>query len=496
MIKVELLKKRFVFYLLLLVLPSFLAAQNGVSILYFNDAHEITPVEHGTGTKGGVARLKTIADSIRKQKKALLVFGGDLAGGTLFGKVYKGFPMVEAFNKIPVDIANFGQHEFDFGIENTRKLVEKSNFRWVTSNLTHRNGKQLFGLPRFSIFEIEGMSIAFLGITDQMETSIQGEDVVQQDIIFSVKETIRELRKNHAPDYLVAITQTPMEINRKILQSVPELDLIFTEETSEDITEIQFMNNQYLVSTIGNMGSVAEIKLEKNSGKISVDVAVHYLGNGVKSHSGLHEMATNYQNNLDKTLSEKVGFSINTVERGNHRQQESVLGNLIADAYRDYYAVAIGMMNAGGIRNSLPKGDMTRKDVYAVLPFDNKVGVVELSGEQIIDVLNNGLKNYTTLGGEFLQVSGMNYAFATNAKKQFEVTEVMIGGKPLARKQVYRVALPDYIINGGGAFDSIPKDQIKIPFSEMISDTDVFLKYLKKNPTIDYKPENRIIRIK
>ncbi len=464
--------------------------------MYFNDAHEIMPVEHHNGTKGGVARLKTIVDSIRDQRKTVLVFGGDLAGGTLFGKVYKGFPMVESFNKIAVDIANFGQHEFDFGLENARKLVEKSKFSWITSNLTHKNGENLFGLSKFKTFEINGIRIAFIGITDKLETSVQGQDIVQQDMILSAKETVAGLKRDFRPDYLVAITQTPMDTNRKILQNIPEIDLVLTEETSEDITEIQFLQNQYIVSTIGNMGSLAEIKLQKNPKKISAAVVVHYLGDQVKSHDRLNQFAQDQQNHLQETLSEKVGFSVTTIDRGNHRQEESVLGNLIADAYRDYYNTPIAMMNAGGIRNSLPKGDISLKDVYAVLPFDNKIGVVELSGSQIIDMLNKGLENYLTLGGEFIQISGMSYTFEVNTRSGLKVKKVVVGSKPISDVQKYKISLPNYIIQGGGSFDAVPENQIITPLHEMALDTDVFLKYLKKNPNIAPKLEGRIMKIK
>lgn len=488
--------KTSLFCIFFLLFFSFSHAQKEVSILYFNDAHEIMPVEHYSGTKGGVARLKTIVDSIKNQRKTLLVFGGDLAGGTLFGKVYKGFPMVESFNKISVDVANFGQHEFDFGLENAQKLVEKSNFPWITSNLTHKNEKNLFGLPKFKIFETNGIRIAFIGITDKLETSVQGQDVVQQDMILSAKETVASLKKNLQPDYLVAITQTPMETNRKILQNIPEIDLVLTEETSEDITEIQFLQNQYIVSTIGNMGSLAEIKLRKSPKNISVDIAVHYLGNQVKSHDGLNQFAQDQQNHLQKTLSEKVGVSGAIIDIGNHRQEESVLGNLIADAYRDYYNTPIGMMNAGGIRSSLPKGDISLKDVYAVLPFDNKIGVVELSGSQIIDMLNKGLANYLTLGGEFLQVSGMSYTFEVNTRNELKVKEVSVGKQPISNVQKYKISLPNYIIQGGGNFDAVPENQIVVPLHKMALDTDVFLKYLKKNPNITPKLESRITKIK
>jgi len=102
--------------------------------LYFNDAHEISPVQDHLGSRGGVARIKTIVDKVRMQNaQTIVVFQLDLSGGTLFGAVYKGFPLVEAFNLLPLDIANFGQHDFDFGPAETKKLISASSFIRILS---------------------------------------------------------------------------------------------------------------------------------------------------------------------------------------------------------------------------------------------------------------------------------------------------------------------------------------------------------------------------
>jgi 2',3'-cyclic-nucleotide 2'-phosphodiesterase (5'-nucleotidase family) len=71
------------------------------TVLYFNDAHEISPVVNQYGDRGGVAWLKTIIDRVREENpKAIVTFGGDLGGGTLFGGVFQGFLIVQAFNEI------------------------------------------------------------------------------------------------------------------------------------------------------------------------------------------------------------------------------------------------------------------------------------------------------------------------------------------------------------------------------------------------------------
>lgn len=111
-----------------LLISSLVVAKEKATLLYFNDSHVIYPVIDKYGERGGVARAKTIVDSVKKENKNTIVLqGGDLGGGVLFGAVYHGFPMIEAFNKMPIDISNFGQHEFDFGVSAKRFIVKSYN---------------------------------------------------------------------------------------------------------------------------------------------------------------------------------------------------------------------------------------------------------------------------------------------------------------------------------------------------------------------------------
>ena len=78
------------------------------TVLYFTDAHQLAPVVDRLGERGGAARLAIVVQRVRSEVPgAVLAFGGDLAGGVLFGAVFRGQPMVEALNSIGVDVATF-----------------------------------------------------------------------------------------------------------------------------------------------------------------------------------------------------------------------------------------------------------------------------------------------------------------------------------------------------------------------------------------------------
>lgn len=469
----------------------FSCAEKPTAILYFNDAHEITSVPTKVGNKGGVAHLQTLVNNLRKEKDVFLIFGGDLAGGTLFGKVYKGLPMVQAFNQIPVDIANFGQHEFDFGLDNAKYLVEKSDFQWITSNLTNEKTNPLFGLPTFFVKEINTIKVGFIGLTDRLTTTTT-KNVVQKEMIESAKKAVMELKYSNV-EYIIAITQTPIAENEDILKNIPEINMILTEETSETITKILCYETKYIIAPIGNMGSVVEIKLHRKKDKIIEEVVTHYLGDDLEEDEKMKKFATNFQDSLQKTLSEVIGVAAVDVERVKHRTQESAMGNLIADAYRDYFNADIGLINAGGIRNGLSKGVISLKDIYAVLPFNNKIGVVEITGKELLNIISKGLSRYRLLGGEFLQVSGINYKIKVTKDGNANLASVSLSKLPLRMDKKYLVAMPDYVMNGGGDLPEIPKEKRRTDKEEFVLDSDILSSYLKKKGVISPKLEGRIV---
>ncbi|MDO5617022.1 MAG: hypothetical protein Q4G16_12570, partial [Cruoricaptor ignavus] len=209
-----------------------------IRILYFNDAHELNPVKTEVGNIGGVSRMKTVIDEVKKQSPdAIVIFGGDLGGGTLGGKLFRGSVMVESFNAFPVDYANFGQHEFDYGLGNAINLVEKSQFKWFTSNIVQQNGNSIPKTFPYIIHKKNGKTIGIIGITDKISTTKPSAGVKQLDLIESAKTAIKALGK---VDVLVAVTQMAMPLNQELIDACPEINLVLSEETSQYKTQVDY----------------------------------------------------------------------------------------------------------------------------------------------------------------------------------------------------------------------------------------------------------------
>jgi len=491
------MKKYLLVFICLLTFISYFLNAQAVSIIYFNDAHEIAPVIDDLGERGGVARLKTIVDSVKKDNpNTIVVFGGDCAGGTLFGALYHGLPQIKAFNKIPVDLASFGQHDFDFGVENNLRLITNSQFEWITSNLVYDDGSSYAGLERYKILSLAGIKIGFLGLTDAMETTRNAEDVCQLDLINAAEQVLELIEKDN-PDVIIAITQTNFVTNKDLLEKFPKINAILTEELSETITEISYIGDRPIISPCGNIGSVARLDINRESGSFSSFVTAYPIDASVKSDSDMHVFEKKYQQELEEKLKEELSYLKSPLIAGittDHasRWKETNIGNLLTDSYREYFGADIAILNGGGIRSDAEEGSFSTKDALAIIPFGNCICMIELSGEDFLTLLEHGASAVEEKAGRFLQISGAKYSYNPNRDPYERILQVEVGNEPLDVNRVYSVALPDYILRGGDGF-KFEKD-IKVLVSENAApkDIEVLIKYLKDRENIQPSLERRI----
>lgn len=483
-----------------LLISSLVVAQEKATLLYFNDSHVIYPVVDKHGERGGVARAKTLVDSVKKENKNTIVLqGGDLGGGVLFGAVYHGFPMIEAFNKMPIDISNFGQHEFDFGVTEARNLVNKSKFQWISTNLKESSGNPFNNSKEYIVKKIGDFKVGFLGTTDGMETTIQTTEIYQEDIIKSIGENLEKLKKEKV-DFIVLLTQSEPELNIEILEKYPEINAVLAEEKSEKYNFVTYVGEKPIVSPQGNMGSIVKIDIFKNKdGKIKQSLEFLPVDSSVLSDKEMLKLEEFYKEKLDRDLGTVIAKNNVKLDSGfgeNHhaRYEESNVGNLIADAYKNHFNTEIAFMNGGGIRANIESGDFRLRDAISILPFSNKVGAFKYSGKTIVEALEHGVSSVDKKAGRFLQVSGMEYSYNPKNEVGSRVSNVTINGKPIQLETIYTVALPLYIKNGGDGFQMLKNTMGVVEIdSEKNIDSDIFIDYVKKIKVLNPKLEGRIV---
>ncbi|GET22330.1 bifunctional metallophosphatase/5'-nucleotidase [Prolixibacter denitrificans] len=422
--------------LIILGITSKVKAQQ-VDLLYFTDAHRIFPVEDVPGGRGGVARLKTITDSIRQENQnTFLIHGGDLAGGVLFGGMYKGWPMIRAFNQIPLDLCNFGQHEFDFGSDHANSLIRRSTFQWFSSNLQSPSGKPFADVPRYVIHNFHGIRIAFIGLTDAMNTTLNDGGVVQENLTKATSEVLPEIKSQH-PDWIIAVTQTDLETNRKLLNAFPQINFVFTEEEHEYNSNVFYLGKRPIIAPAGNMSSVAHVILRK-TGRPSVEIIP--LDSTVLPSPQLRKLEVFYRNDMNQKLSEPLARLEVPLSFREGITGESAAGNLVADAFRAAYHSDVALINGGGIRANVPAGTFTLKSARSLLPFGNKLCLVKITGNQLEKLIKANVNSKT---GQLFQVFGIKYTY----RLENDSLSVYRNGTPLPSSDSISVTMNNYILN-------------------------------------------------
>jgi 5'-nucleotidase len=477
---------------LALLVPFALACRRepAASLLYVTDAHEIAPVVDPWGERGGVARLKTVVDRLkRREPDALLVFGGDLAGGTLFGGVLHGEPMVDALGTVGVGLAAFGQHDFDFGAAQTRRLVARSRFPWITSNLVDRVGAPFDGLPTRMVRRVGSLRVGFLALTDDMETTTQEGEVVEQDLLASARREAEALRRDGA-EAIVALTQTGAAVNERLLREVPLLDAVLTEEEARERSVVRFVGARPIAAPCADIGSVVELRLvATRGGRVRTEVLAHPVDASVPADPGLAAMERDTMARLAARLSAPVA-SLAEPLAARTEGPGSPLGDVVADAFREATGAELALVPTGSLRADLPAGPLTRRELAAVLPFGNRVVLLEVSGSAIREAIELALARPETSAGT-LQLSGGTYETDPEARRGARLRRVNVGGEPLRGDRLYRIAVSSYLAGGGDGLTPLARARrLAVPGGEPI-DADAVASYLARLESRGSRPPGR-----
>ncbi|MFI9485666.1 bifunctional metallophosphatase/5'-nucleotidase [Promicromonospora sp. NPDC052451] len=470
------------------------------TLLYFHDAHEIGPVLTGGQDRGGVARLATAVRTVEERNRATaVVFGGDLAGGTLFGGLYQGVPMVEALNEVGVDLANFGQHDFDFGVDHARDLVAASDFPWITSNLTTTDGTPFVEHGTWAVQRVGAVRVGFIGLTDAIETTTAAADLVERDPVEAARAAVADLRAHARADVIVAVTQYPMDENRELVRAVPGLDAVFGEEMAEYDSVIEYEADVPLMASEGNMGSLVRLDIRRERGTdrrpgYQVRPSVIEVDHTVTPDPALREVEERYAAEMDERLAEVLADVRTPLldPEQKSRSQETALGDFVADAFRAQHGADIGWVNGGGLRAEAPGPDFTLRDAYSIAPFANRVMHVRVTGAGLLRSLEDAVSRVQDAGGGFPQVSGMAYTYSPSAPAGTRVSDVRVGGAPLDETATYTVAATNYVVGGGDGVTGFADAEILVPLADAPVDAETIAAHARTLSTIDIEPEGRI----
>jgi 2',3'-cyclic-nucleotide 2'-phosphodiesterase (5'-nucleotidase family) len=469
-----------------------------ITLLQVNDVYTLEPVDGGR--RGGFARLATLIKRIRQENPLTLVaLAGDVISPSVASTLLKGEQMIAGLNVIGLDLATFGNHEFDFGPAVLRQRMRESAFTWISANVLDRRTGRPFGDAESHVFlTLGGVRVGIYGLTtpETMATSSPGPDVEIRDAIAVARALTGELRGRGA-QLLVAVTHQEMGEDRALAAAAGvELDVILGGHEHEPLIAEEGRtlitkggsDARYLVQVdlwVGGDGALRERSW-----------TFHEVSARIPPDPRTEAVVRAYGARLDRELDVVVGRTAVALEgrRGRLRAEETNLGDFIADAMRARAGADVALINGGGIRSDrvIPPGPLTRRDLAAMSPFGNVVVTLELTGATLRTVLEQALPQRDREAGGFLQVSGLEVMYDPAGPVGQRVVGVMVGGVPLEPARRYTAAVVDYIAAGKDGLTAIREARVLVDAMSGPLLADVLLEAVAAQPTIAPRTDGRI----
>jgi 2',3'-cyclic-nucleotide 2'-phosphodiesterase (5'-nucleotidase family) len=426
-----------------------------LQLVTFNDVYEIQPVDKGS--LGGAARVATLVNQLRAQNpNTLVLFAGDLLSPSVMSGVFKGEQMVAAMNSIGVDYATLGNHELDFGLPTLKTRVAESKFKWLSANiLDTATGAPVAGTQRDTVITVGAVKVGIFGLAYDFTPILADKTAVKfQDAVQTAQAEVKSLRAQGA-QYVIALTHEDAIDDCTLSKSVSGLDFIVGGHDHSAMSNTQCGTAPYVKAT-SDARNVWSIKVNLNGKTPEYTYTNTPVTAAVPEYPATAAVVASYASKLDADFNRVIGQTTVPLDatEGAVREKESNLGNFIADALRTASKADIAVMNGGSIRTdtTYPAGDITKKDIFSILPFGNTLVVVKVKGSVVRAALENGVSQIESTAGRFLQVSGMTYAFNPKAAVGSRIVDVTVGGKALDDNATYSVAINDYLYSGGDGY--------------------------------------------
>ena len=432
-----------------------------IIILHTNDVH---------GAIDGYAKAAALKKTYEEMGAyVLLMDAGDFIQGDPTVSTSEGATAVELMNLAGYDVAAPGNHEFDYGYANLKALASEADFPIVAANVLY-GGKAAFN-DNVTFTAPDGTKIGVFGL-DTPETAtkahpakIKGVTFLADDELFAcAQEQVNELEAEGC-DIIVCLGHLGIDDestgNRSmdLLEEVDGIDLFIDGHSHSDLDDIAgavgescMVNDTILTSTGTKFENIGLVVI---SDGVMEATAIPTADITVKPDGTVADRAAAIQKAVDDeygAVFAKTEVELNGV-KAEVRTGETNMGNLITDALVWGAAEAgtkvdAAVTNGGGIRASISKGGITKKDINTVLPFGNTLSIVKVTGAELLEALEASTYCTPETIGGFPHVSGI--VFTVDTGKVYDQGEQYPGSTYYGPKSIQRVSIQSV---GGKAFD-------------------------------------------
>ncbi|MCF8129077.1 MAG: bifunctional metallophosphatase/5'-nucleotidase [Deltaproteobacteria bacterium] len=374
---------------------------------------------------GGLARIAAAAKEVRGavDGSLLLSAGNDVLGS--FYYIFEGEPEMRGMEMAGYDVVTPGTHEFDYGAAVYGNALGFAPFDVTSGNLEVTDGAVSARILPYVIKEIAGVRVGIFGLSAPnfalLCNPTGGGVRVDPDIISIADRSVAEL-KLQACDLVIGLTHMGLTWARELARGVEGIDIILDGYNRAPLYET--MENTLIVQEGSGGEYLAVLDFTFQDGRIQNPSWKRILmDSGVGSDPEIQDLMETYMAAYEQGLSQEIGESLVDLDGREEslRRGETNLGDLVADSWKERFPEAdISLVNSGSIRGKrvYPAGPLTYLTVNEILPFQGRIMVVEMTGADILRVLEISASAIRVEGdgcqednraptGGFLQVGGL-----------------------------------------------------------------------------------------
>lgn len=388
-----------------------------------------------SGTDGaGSARLATV---VRQMKPDLMLDAGEMFSGTLISDFFLGEPVVQVMNAIGYDAAAVGGTEFSFGIHALAARAREANFPLLSANADSPIGE----IQVAAIFNAQDVRIAVIGLTSEEITRIGRPQNVKYvdvgDVVTTVENVLPRLRDR--TDAIILLANVTRAEEQRLAKAFPQIRLIIG---AHDDAELPVRIGQTTIVSAGKFGKyVGKLDLTFNDGKLNRIESRMIPLEGVQPDPSIVTLLEPFEAKLNAGLQHVLGHAVGDLSLST--AEESHIGNLMADSVRAKTGTTIALINAADAQAGIRKGPITSRTLFEVLPSENTLVTMRLSGAQIKRVLGRGV----------MSVSGVRVKLdVTKPEGKRLLSARLENGTPIRDKDFYSVTTNDSLLMGGDGY--------------------------------------------
>jgi len=449
-----------------------------LTLLYTSDIHSrVDPFPAGFyhrtyAGKGGFARIAAMTRRIRAQNPAtLLLDSGDYLQGSPYYNFFGGEVETHALDRAGYDAVTIGNHEFDRGVPALRKVIGNYRGPVITTNVTFSPDMG----QRYAVLRAGKLRVGLFALLTEVSglvTAPNFQTASYYDPIKAARAAVEKLSKE--ADVIVCMSHigivppwsdddepNPNHLSdERLAEKVPGIDVILSGHVHALVERPIVVRSGNHTTTIvadgyggGYLGKLDLVV--KDGSVVQANNNLIPLDASVERDPSVESVIMPYRSQMAKVLDRYLGQAQADFRRYGKDDLESSLNNLIADATLAGArsldaAVDFGMSSSGTPRNYLLSGPVKVEDVYYALPFDNRIAIVEAPARTVVELMEATRRSADTRRHA---VSNASYVWDPARKK---ASNILIGGKPLDMKRTYKVAVNDYMADGGSGFSMLP----------------------------------------